>query len=53
MGVATLEVLPSKVRGDEAGQTIEREAGVVLVVAGYVLADHVGGQHDDVQTLME
>lgn len=45
--------LPGEVRGHEAGQAVECQAGVVLVVTGDVLPDHVSGQHHYIQTLVE
>lgn len=45
--------VPSKVRSHEAGKAIESQAGVILVMAGDVLANHVGGEHNHIQTFVE
>ena len=45
--------VPCQVGCHEAGQPVESKAGVVLVVAGDIFTNHVGGQHHNIQTVME
>ena len=42
-----------EVRGHEAGETVEGEAGVIDMGGGDVFPDQVSGEHDNVQPLVE
>ena len=45
--------IPGEIGSHETCETAESEAGVIEIGRGDVLSDHVGGEHDDVQTFVE